>query len=457
MHYLIECDSFEINSLNQWLSNADQSNTFFILHKNNTSSKFESLIVRENVINIVYQDIFSYPIIDNLTIDYEVFWSRYYKDGIPFFLADRDGYFPEYGLGNHNAMNYYFSLIPRIISFFEAQKIDVIYFRNTPHHSVEWLVATCAEYRNLDVYVSQRHILPWRYSLAKGFGRDRKLVEVESEAELDKTHIKRFVSKLKGDHENAKPGIEKRRNPNLKNLVSPWRQWREMIFKPHKFWAKKSCYDRYKRSSVQVKDGLKYFFFALHVQPERTSMPEGFGFQNQVLILQTVQQYLPPDVKIVIKEHPSTFTLDWSHKHRNKKFYDLITSMPNVILSDLASDTFGLVDKAMAVITITGNIGVESFVRGKPVIYFGLSQLRVKGVHVYRSHSELKSYIEGVVEGKISAEEDVLGALSNSLENSVSGLLEGEHIYDYYEFADFQERAHFKLLSELVKKVENVS
>jgi capsule polysaccharide export protein KpsC/LpsZ len=87
-----------------------------------------------------------------------------------------------------------------------------------------------------------------------------------------------------------------------------------------------------------------------------------------------LSQILPEDVNIVVKEHPNQRF--W--RGRNLAFYPNISKLRNVSLISKNTDSFKLIDKSIAVATITGQAGWEAITNSKPVIYFG--QAWYKGV-----------------------------------------------------------------------------
>ncbi len=116
-----------------------------------------------------------------------------------------------------------------------------------------------------------------------------------------------------------------------------------------------------------------FILVALHYQPEETSCPTGGSYSDQILMIQLLNQYLPNNVTILIKEHKSQFyTHQESASGRSPVFYDRISKVSDRIqFVSESADPFELIDRAQAVVTISGTIGWESAVRGTPVLIFG--------------------------------------------------------------------------------------
>jgi hypothetical protein len=138
----------------------------------------------------------------------------------------------------------------------------------------------------------------------------------------------------------------------------------------------------------------RFVVFFMHYQPERTSVPEGQGYGQQWLALRTLANALPEGYVLVVKEHPSTFRYNFDPAFRSLELHEQISRLPNTRLVPLNFSPFELIDKAAAIATITGTVGVEAIIRGKPVIVFGSAQYRGhKGVFQVRSSDEARSVI----------------------------------------------------------------
>lgn len=115
-----------------------------------------------------------------------------------------------------------------------------------------------------------------------------------------------------------------------------------------------------------------YVIFALHYQPEATSLPTGGIFHDQLYVLELLSRYLPRDWNIFVKENPKQFNpLAEGATSRLLRFYRDIKKFSRVSLIPVDYNPFILIDRAKGVVTIAGTIGWEAMVRKKPVICFG--------------------------------------------------------------------------------------
>lgn len=119
----------------------------------------------------------------------------------------------------------------------------------------------------------------------------------------------------------------------------------------------------------------QFIFFALHLQPEATTLPLGGDFANQLLIIHMISSCLPEGVVLYVKEHPAYWKnkgrIESIKESRNEDFYRSIVSLPNVKLIDHNISSDDLLKHCLGVVTVTGTVGFESIFRGKPVLVFG--------------------------------------------------------------------------------------
>jgi hypothetical protein len=123
----------------------------------------------------------------------------------------------------------------------------------------------------------------------------------------------------------------------------------------------------YHKNMIKKIPKKKFVYFPLHESPEDTTYPMGGNFEDQIYALEYLAELLPPDVFIVVKEHPNQRY--W--RGRYLSFYADIISIRNVFLIDQNIDTFSIIDNCMLVATITGQSGWEALTNNKRVIYFG--------------------------------------------------------------------------------------
>jgi hypothetical protein len=115
-----------------------------------------------------------------------------------------------------------------------------------------------------------------------------------------------------------------------------------------------------------------YSVFALHYEPERTSLPEGLPIDFQADAVLKARGLIPEASLLVVKEHYSQQTSALrGFTGRSPLFYDLVESFPNTVFANTTDRLSELVVGAQCVFTLTGTIAIEAVLRGVPVAYFG--------------------------------------------------------------------------------------
>ncbi len=159
--------------------------------------------------------------------------------------------------------------------------------------------------------------------------------------------------------------------PMFVETESPW----EFTIRRRLFLCEleaRRCLKLYGRCIELPVPGENYVFFALHNQPEASTLPCGGEFVNQLHALRCLAEALPAGWKLYVKEHPRQFRRghEWP-KARSPQFYRDLAAMPNTRLMPLEMDSVKLIAHARAVATVTGTVGWEALQMGLPTMVFG--------------------------------------------------------------------------------------
>lgn len=138
-------------------------------------------------------------------------------------------------------------------------------------------------------------------------------------------------------------------------------------------WHARQCLKLYDRMARAPMAGCDYVFFALHNQPEASTLPCGGEFVNQLHALRCLASALPAGWEIYVKEHPRQFRRghEWV-KARHPQFYHELAMLPGVRVMPLELDSRHLIANSRAVATVTGTVGWEAMQMGKPALVFGV-------------------------------------------------------------------------------------
>lgn len=126
-----------------------------------------------------------------------------------------------------------------------------------------------------------------------------------------------------------------------------------------------------KSITQEVRCDEKYVYFPLHLQPELTTASVGGVFADQLLAIEALSAWLPSGYLIYLKENPKQ-----TEKQRGPLFYKRLQALKNVRLISRDNNSVELIQKSVAVATITGTAGWEALFHKKPVIVFGAAWYR---------------------------------------------------------------------------------
>jgi len=342
---------------------------------------------------------------------YEKILSDILADSRTYFLAER--LFSHLGESSvFNSVITIETIIWNSLAILYHSKPDCIIGGTIPHE-ISWFFAKVAELMGLEVYLHQYSPLQWKKWIVKNMEQQTPvpIEHIEKQTnEMSMKKINEYISKIRSSYEVGMPKDEtgrKRKKYNdffcvqkefCKNIKtsSPT----IMLYRSYVSLRKKQTLDLYYRHTKNFHYPDKFISFFLHYQPEATTLPEGYQYAQQWLAIRVLAESIPKDWRLVVKEHPGTYNLNFDPRVRDKKLYNAICALPNALLAPLELDPFELIDNSMAVSTITGTVGLEAVIRGKPVLVFGAAQYRgIKGVFSIQSASDIITTISQIEDG----------------------------------------------------------
>ncbi|MFC6382314.1 hypothetical protein [Psychrobacter glacincola] len=297
-------------------------------------------------------------------------------------------------------MGYWYNVV-------EDRKIDLVISPSIPHRVFDYALYVICKIRNIRFVMFQSTPFGSNSILIENIDAMPSLLDVTVEKQLPSKVVQEKIDKVCGDYSKAIPSymlkhkandkknhtllplphIKKLLHAHLPHVNKPYTYWVKSGFSPkdtqyswHDFYAmenkRNENVNRFKKvyNTISISRlPKKFILVALHYQPEETSCPTGGVYSDQILMIQLLNQHLPKDVNIIVKEHKSQFyTQLESASGRNLQFYKRISEISSrVKFVSEDYDPFKLIDQAQAVVTISGTIGWESAVRGTPAIVFG--------------------------------------------------------------------------------------
>ena len=109
----------------------------------------------------------------------------------------------------------------------------------------------------------------------------------------------------------------------------------------------------------------RYVYYALQYTPESSINGLEPYYVDQLRAIDALLLALPHAHRLVVKEHPAMYGL------RQLDFYRTLRRRPGLVLLKPEIDSRALIEGAALVATVTGTVGLEAFLLGKPGMMFG--------------------------------------------------------------------------------------
>jgi hypothetical protein len=339
-------------------------------------------------------------------------------------------------------------LLSSWLNILKTHNIELIIAPSIPHRVFDYALYIAADFLNIKFLTFK--MTAWPGYVLPIFDIDKlPIIQNKKDLKIDKA-ANDYVEKVNSSYSDAEPDYMKKQSTESKKslVVRAFEFLRKnqfsfllYLFKPTKtYWKKKKkSIQESNYSSIQVliqkfkgyyfKKQLKkyyesicdlykkennYVFVALHYQPEETSCPSGKIYVDQHLMVEALSKYLPEDVLIYVKEHPSQFNPKMEGQTgRNASFYHKLKSIERVKLISTTFNSFELIDNSMVVATLTGTVGVEALIRGKCVAVFGTAWYEsLAGVIKIKNVRDLSILYKNIQKHKYCKDE-ILKGLTN--------------------------------------------
>ncbi len=134
----------------------------------------------------------------------------------------------------------------------------------------------------------------------------------------------------------------------------------------------------------------KFLLYALHFTPEASINTSAPYYVDQLRAIDMLLVSLPQGHRLLVKEHPAMYG------RRPAAFYRALRRRPGLVLVHPACDTRRLIARASVVATVSGTVGLESFLLGKPCVLFGESFF-AHLCHPVPALRELRGFLERLI------------------------------------------------------------
>lgn len=192
-----------------------------------------------------------------------------------------------------------------------------------------------------------------------------------------------------------------------------------------------------------------FIYVALHLEPEKTSLPLGGHYGDQILMIEMLSYHLPEGYTIYVKENPKQLS-----NYRSTKYYLKILSLPNVKLVSTSFNSFDLINNAKAVATLTGTVAYEAMAKGKPAFVFGYTILQhFEQTWVVRNNKDCLKYMNMLKHGSHIIDSNLFKTFFKALENIGLNLpYYKENNLSEKEFLESMKLNYIKFIDQIIKQ-----
>jgi len=295
----------------------------------------------------------------------------------------------------------YHEVITTWFYFFEHANPDLVVFGQMPAHIYDYLPYLLCQERGIPTLLLLKHhhvpgvIMPtnsYEEPPPRIAARYKQLIDTNSYLDIKLIgEWQQYLDKMSGTYEKAmykdfnrrylldhKKDRIKLRDTIYRKLFDVITGKRSIFYARalarevltlHRRWLLRWSYES---KTIQPDYNTPYIFVPLHVQPERTSVPQGDIFGHQLLMIEILSRSLPEGWLLYVKEHPvQLYDRPVFKFFRTPVFYKEILRFKNVRLVPSRITARKLIDHARAVAAVTSTTCWEALFRGKPALIFG--------------------------------------------------------------------------------------
>ncbi|WP_438462259.1 capsular polysaccharide export protein, LipB/KpsS family [Marinomonas sp. PE14-40] len=156
------------------------------------------------------------------------------------------------------------------------------------------------------------------------------------------------------------------------------------LLREYKIWKNEKIL-KSRTISLEEIDG-DFVFFPMHSEPEIALSVYGIDHQNQIETIRRVAQSIPIHWKVIVKEHPRSVS------YRSEGYYNALLNIPNVYFAPAKNKPYHWILKAKIITVISGFVGIEASILGKPVIVLGDVNFSLLPPSMVRNVDSMKDY-----------------------------------------------------------------
>ncbi len=380
------------------------------------------------------------PLEKNILLDKQIIlqYLKYEKQALK--MMDRMD-FTGYSFNYSQRIQLYYNILEFIINYMNNMNPEKIIFGETPHSVFTYIIYAVAIEKKINIIrVSPTHLFANTFLTSSLMSTQQYIIDEYNKVKNMKIlnhEVEEYYNNLKNRSNSAIPYYmikirQENKFGNIKRIIISF-------FKAIKYFFRidpREGYFKYKENSIRDKISNRYYaisffkaeifkiklnkeyqkyviktkmeyrlndkfiYFPLQYQPEKSTSPEGDFFVDQYLAISMLAKFSKGKYKVFIKEHISQFSSRlYGRQGRVVDFYRELSLLPHIVFVDLDEESLELIEKSIAVSTITGTAGFEALMKGKPSIIFGLPWYKdCDGVFNIKDQSDLTKALNLILE-----------------------------------------------------------
>jgi hypothetical protein len=147
--------------------------------------------------------------------------------------------------------------------------------------------------------------------------------------------------------------------------LDTWKRLKYRLLRMRNLWQLRGRHGQTLFTDLDSLEGQRFVIFPLQFEPEATTLIRAYPLVDQIGLVKMLAKMLPHGVRLAVKEHRG------NEGYRKLRDYEELHYEPNIVLLPRVMDVGKLVRQSIGVVTLSGRMGWEALVLGKPAFVLG--------------------------------------------------------------------------------------
>lgn len=342
----------------------------------------------------------------------DIFFKKYFIEFLDIFCEHHpDSFFASKKWGTkkdyYELKNFFMFYSQVIYNLSIKKKFDIVIFGRYPHNGIDYIIYCMCDFLKIKkIFFHQTHI-PNKFQISNNYNNYNKIPnrhKKKSERKLCyDNNVKKFFSNIKEPFYMKKSFFFNEKKERFYKYSLKYKLLRLLDFirpSPERLIYRYLFFKKFIKFNINKKKNTfnlskipkKYIIFYLHFQPEGTSSFFGKIYQDQILAINKLSKIIPPNWKIIAKEHPRQHFLT-----RDSYFFSRLKLNKKIIYLEnykkIPEDK--LIRNSKLIATISGTVANEAYFKNKKAILFGKSWIsNAPGIYEFNKNINIKNILK---------------------------------------------------------------